>query len=167
MRKALATAIGTGMNTRRACALLNIDESTYYKWLERGRAAIDVDQAGDRDERPYVELVEAVAHAHAKIEQTALDAIQAAMAGGYVVKTRTLPSGIVEEDVAPPDWKAAAWLLERRLREDWRQDSAVLVDTGDAAREELGAMLADPEATRLMADLAYRLAQTRDPDAGP
>ena len=87
-----------------ACALVGIGESTYHAWRERGTAELERVKEGHvncrvrKDERPFVEFLEATTRARAKGEQQHVKNI--------VTKS--------EED-----WRASAWFLERSRPERW------------------------------------------------
>src|SRR5437773_3263998 len=88
LQKRLLDAIAAGNYIHTACAAVGIGESTYFKWLERGRAG----------ESPYREFIEALTRA----EQQAI-----------VSLVEIVRSHAIE------DWRAAAFLLERRQKKDW------------------------------------------------
>jgi hypothetical protein len=84
-----------------ACAYAGIQRSTYYEWLKRGRAALS-DANGNAaqvvEENPYAGFVVAVDHALSRFITGTVATIGAA--------GRTRSEG---------DWRALAWLLERRF----------------------------------------------------
>ena len=88
LQKRLLDAIAAGNYIHTACAAVGIGESTYFKWLERGRAG----------ESPYREFMEALTRA----EQQAIVSLV------KIVRSHAIG-----------DWRAAAFLLERRQKKDW------------------------------------------------
>ena len=88
LQKRLLDAIAAGNYIHTACAAVGIGESTYFKWLERGRAG----------ESPYREFMEALTRA----EQQAIVSLV------EIVRSHAIA-----------DWRAAAFLLERRQKKDW------------------------------------------------
>lgn len=108
-----------------SCRLAGINEETGNVWLKLGRTG---QQQGKNKPQPiHKQFAEAV--------QTAVDRREAALAmqirksaqGGtkthVATKTVTKPDGTkVEERVEslqPPDWRAAAWILERTAPDRW------------------------------------------------
>ena len=87
-----------------ACALVGIDESTYHKWQQRGRAELERVEEGHvncrvrKEEAPYVEFFKSAMRARAEGEQRHVKNIQ---------------------DASSEDWRASAWFLERSRPERW------------------------------------------------
>lgn len=95
--------IGPGVRRKDAALAAGISESAYYLWLARGnREQARMDALGltepNPDEAIFVQFLERTTHAWAQAKATALVAVRQAMHGN---------------DKAPPDWRAAAWWLER------------------------------------------------------
>jgi transposase len=86
-RARIIEALASGLTITAAARLAGISRETYYEWLDRGRQA---------PTGRYREFVEAVGRAEAEAEQRATAQIAVA---------------------ANDDWRAAAWWLERRVRE--------------------------------------------------
>lgn len=61
-------------------------------------------------------------------------AVRKSAHGGYVVREvqRTLPDGSEETEkaYAPPQWKAAAWLLETQWPQSWGRRNVPLIEAG-------------------------------------
>ena len=85
----IRTALCAGATRKAAAAAAGIGQSTFHYWMRSGAG----DDATDLQRR----LVVAVEVAEAELRATAT--VNDAIGGG--------------------DWKAAAWWLERRRREDW------------------------------------------------
>src|SRR5262249_5917449 len=97
---------------------VGVGQSTVLQWLQRGegRSPRGVQTA-------YVEFVEAITRAKAVDEARRIARLEQAGRGGAVVheKTTTFADGrvVVERTYAPPDWKADAFVLERRYADRW------------------------------------------------
>ena len=86
-----------------ACDLVGISERVYHKWQARGKEEVErVAEDGRRrvrkDERRYVQFVQATTRARAAAVQKRVSNIR---------------------DAASEDWRASAWLLERMKPEEW------------------------------------------------
>ncbi len=92
-------------------ARLRVGRATWYRWLQEGEAAfeegLDTQQA---------RLYEAVRTAQAELQERCLASILLAGHGRIDPETRTREKG---------DWKALAWLLERRFPLEFGQRSAI------------------------------------------
>lgn len=104
-------AIRGGNYAEIAARLAGIDEATYYRWMARGKA--EEDRLAERSsrkmretERPFCEFRKAVMEADAAAEAQAAAAIMVA---------------------GKKDWKAHAWLLERRHPDRWRRRTDAIV----------------------------------------
>ena len=94
LQKRLLAAIAAGNYIHTACAAVGIGESTYFKWLERGRAG----------ESPYREFMEALTRAEQEAVVSLVDLVRSHAVG---------------------DWRAAAFLLERRHKKDWGRHETI------------------------------------------
>jgi len=89
--------LSTGCYLETAAALAGVSKSALWEWIDKGR----------KGKAQYVEFVEQVDRALAKVQVTALAVIRTA---------------------ADKHWQAAAWLLERRWPNEWgRQDTVKIV----------------------------------------
>lgn len=93
-RRAFLDCVKLGMPIVDCCAYSGVPESTYHDAMEMARRAI-----GDGRDSKYVEFSEAVARARGEFVRNNLAIIQAA--------------------AVKKDWKASAWLLERRRPKDY------------------------------------------------
>ncbi len=98
-QRAILKALKAGEYAKVAAEAQGIDESTYYRWLQRGEAAMKAagnNEPVDTKEREYADFVVKVRQAEAEAEQAALHALQRS-----------------------EDWRAMAWFLERRYPGRW------------------------------------------------
>ncbi|MDB5910356.1 MAG: putative phage protein [Massilia sp.] len=142
VEEAILDAIRYGATIEAACAAAGIATSTYRSWMARGREAQETLEETDElpdSERPFLSFLAAAMRAHAQGEVANVRRIDRVADGGYVIKTRTrrmrdpATGDLVEEtetDIAPPDWRAAAWILERRHRETFGKEAAALEISG-------------------------------------
>lgn len=123
-QRAIHQALSTGASIRAAAEAAGIAESTYYKWAARGRKELERIEAAQQAlaelprgtaktkreaakraakpiaaEKPYVEFVEGATRARATIEVQLINHIVTAAQSG--------------------DWRAAAWIMERRGDPEW------------------------------------------------
>lgn len=103
----IVQALEVGNTREGACAYAGVGVSTFYSWLERAEA--DQEQDAQSEHR---ELLEAVTRAEGLAEQTLVAEIRKS-ATGFVDPVTRKREG--------KDWRAAAWLLERRYRDRWAE----------------------------------------------
>src|SRR5436309_6286257 len=73
LQKRLLDAIAAGNYIHTACAAVGIGESTYFKWIERGRAG----------ESPYREFMEALTRAEQQAVVSLVDLVASPDAGAF------------------------------------------------------------------------------------
>lgn len=117
--EAIATALQAGESIPSAAARAGISERTLYSWRTRGEAedarlADDPTAEEDPGEALYVQFVQTVSRAHADLEaQIVRDLLR--VAEGYELKKESRDGGSVYSTEI--DWRAGAWLLERKFPE--------------------------------------------------
>lgn len=108
-QRAIVLAIASGSYCTVAALANGVDESTYFRWMKRGKEAPrdpDTDAPVIPEDERYCEFYEAVKEAEAKAEVLAVGRIQQAAAQGT--------------------WQASAWYLERKYPDRWgRKDHVV------------------------------------------
>lgn len=131
----LLRCISTGVTQDVAARTIGVTPRTLKRWLAEGRAAADAIETGDPDFTPdaddhmRIRAAEAIDQARYRCEVALAANIVAASRGGQLIGefTRTLRGGgtEVEKRYTPPDWRAAAFILERTRRERWARQIAV------------------------------------------
>lgn len=123
VKKRLLESIGRGMTYSLACKLAGIDYSTFKRWMEKG---------GEHAVGEYRAFRAEVEAQEAQNAEDALLVIQAAALGA---KDK------------PGDWRASAWLLERRHKDDF-----------GAQRVEVTGKDGGPVEAKTEADVAVQIA---------
>ncbi len=125
----IVRAIRAGNYPAVAAAHAGIHASTYYRWMERGELEGDA-----VEDDPY-------RHFRSEVERAIADSEAAEV-------------GLVLKAARDGDWRAAAWLLERRFSERWgrhdRLEQVHEVQEPDEASE------LDREIERLLEEMAER-----------
>jgi hypothetical protein len=93
-----------GLSDKAIYGMLRIGSTTYYRWLQEGEKA--------PPESLKRQFWESIAHARATFQQRLVDQVAQAATGASVEKDG------VKVNV-PGDWRAAAFLLERRFPADF------------------------------------------------
>lgn len=157
-----------------AAPQVGVTTRTFDRWLARGRAEEDriLDETTDdgdepppRDtEEPYLLLWRDVDAARAVAATRNVLQLQKVATGGYVTKETTrqfrdpVTGKVVTEtvkDVASPDWKANAWMLERQVRDHFgRATEQVEVSGPGGGPVEYAARDADALAGKIADNIA-------------
>jgi len=106
-KQTLIEALELGNSIEGACAYAGIGTTTYFRWLEVGEADEEHDQ-----ETPYREFRDDALRAQGVAEQSLVAEIRRAGTGFVDPETRQRKGN---------DWRAAAFLLERRHPDRWGQ----------------------------------------------
>ncbi len=162
----LIEASRAGLAVELAAINAGICKSTFLRWRALGRTEA-LDRASGQEPNPeldrFVEFFENIERARAAAALAAALDIRRSSRGGIVTKETHRKfdphSGkVLEEtviDKTPPDWRAAAWYLERQHRRHYGKEEHVEVELTGAAGGPVAV-----EQTGPSAELAARLAQT-------
>ena len=119
-RKILFDALALGMTRKAACALAGISTRVFSDYMQNGQ---------DCTLTKYYHFRRRVKAIEAQRQLDALQVIALAGAGGYKTKKTKLKMGgkqgyEFEKTISTlaPQWHAAAWFLERKLKGDWGRD---------------------------------------------
>lgn len=127
-RRTLITAISLCAPRSTAACKAGIDERTLRTWLQRG----ETDDAGNPiDDREDVAEFVAFRKEFLKAEAEAEHSLVGSVIGAAKSRFR-------------PDWKAAAWLLERRHGDKWGY-KASLEHSGEITAKVSGVVMLPPE----------------------
>src|SRR5215211_6194992 len=110
-QKAIVDAVRTGAHREQAAEAAGISRRSLQNWLARGELG---------GEQPYRRFAEAVREAEAQAELESLRTIEKAAAEG--------------------DWRARAWVLERRWPQRWGRQTRTEVTGPDGAPVELSGL---------------------------
>ena len=105
-QEAIVVGINAGLTFRLSCARAGVNPATFYRWLEKGETA---------NVRRYSEFCDAVSRAKADSDLRLVSQI-------------TLQ--------APTDWRAAAFMLERRFPDDYGKRTEVTGKDGGPVKVE-------------------------------
>lgn len=94
------------------CNYLGIDESTFYKWINKAKSDMEANKKSI-----YVEFFQSVNEAEAKAEMRHLQNIAKAATDGT--------------------WQASAWLLERKHKNRWSQKQDITLSGNPDAPLEI------------------------------
>ncbi|MEV0487334.1 hypothetical protein AB0I69_42880 [Streptomyces sp. NPDC050508] len=158
----LIEASRAGLAIDLAAVHAGISRATFLRWMAYGRTEA-VDRSAGNSPDPeldvFVEFFEKVERARSAAALSAALDIRRASRGGIVTTHRKFDphSGkVLEETITtPPDWRAAAWYLERQHRKQYGKEDHLEVELTGAAGGPLAV-----EHTGPAADLATRLAET-------
>ncbi|MET9528141.1 hypothetical protein [Streptomyces coeruleorubidus] len=158
----LIEASRAGLAVDLAAVNAGISRATFLRWMAYGRTEA-VDRAAGNEPDPeldhFVEFFEKVERARSSAALSAALDIRRASRGGIVTTHRKFDphSGkVLEETITtPPDWRAAAWYLERQHRKQYGKEDHLEVELTGAAGGPVAV-----ESTGPSADLATRLAET-------
>jgi hypothetical protein len=147
VRDRLLKAVRAGAPYVQAARAAGIHDATFRRWMARGeeeQQRQDDDQPPDEHEEPFRAFRAAVLRARADTAVRGVALIQQAAAGGAVIREvnrryRDPESGQMVEETevqrAAPEWRAAAWLLERAFREDFGRGPVEVTGPGGGPLE--------------------------------
>ena len=168
-----------------AGAIAGVPRRTLYDWLRRGRTVLQALENGakrstfTRDELRLADFSHLVARALAEAEAQSIALIGRAGTNPSL-ETRTVTRSVgLDANGAPvmvtettrieraPDWKALAWVAERRW-ERWapKQRQVIVaedVEVAESEHEDAAAMMQDPAVLAAAEDLAAAVYE-REPD---
>lgn len=103
LTREICQVLRAGNYVKVACEYVGIDESTYYKWINRGREELERVEADGRrsvrdSEQPFVKFFQSATRARASAEVESVARIR---------------------DAAKDDWRADAWFLEHSFPDRW------------------------------------------------
>ena len=115
----LCKCISNGLNNKDACAMCGVTEDTFYKWLREAEDNNKVTNKGIK-----VKLAESLKKAEAKFKAFHL---------GNITKS------------ASSDWKASAWILERKFPKEFARidRNAVVLSADDGMLPKVLEVIAD------------------------
>lgn len=136
---ALLDALGKGASVEAACACAGLGRATFYDWMNRAydiaqrvHAAREIGQPPEEVRDPealaLLRFAEAVEQVRAERQVRMLGIVDKVARGGYPTKVKStlLPDGteVTEREWASPDWRAAAWWVERAFPAQFGKQAA-------------------------------------------
>lgn len=176
--KQLVEASRAGVPADIAAQHAGIGRTTFLDWCRRGRDEEAIREEGgahDPDEQAYYELWQKVVQARATAATRSVLLIQKVAGGGQVTEETTRRyrdpdnGSWVEENTVKrtaPEWRAAAWMLERQHRGHFGKEATLTIDgTGGEPMAAGAGIDADALAKKLTANLlALTVGITAAPD---
>lgn len=115
----ICQALRLGATYASAAEVAGIAESTFYNWIRRGTELKEGDKKVTRNNRLYLEFLEEIKRVEAEAEMSMLSRIN--QSGNN-------------------DWKALAWILERRHPNRWANTQRIEVQVERRVEDELNQM---------------------------
>jgi hypothetical protein len=166
--KTLVEALRLGVPVSIACQGSGVSESAFYGWMQRGWAEqeerTNPDYVPNPDEQPHLDLFLTVTKARSEAAMRNVGLIQKAAQGGAVIeettkKYRDHSGEQVEEKTLKrtgPDWRAAAWYLERAHRSEFAKGAEQVEISGPGGGP---VSISGEEIDRLSAKLTLHIEQ--------
>lgn len=170
----LLAAVRVGSPVELSCQHAGISPSVFYKWMKLGREEHEAIADGEEPTEDYaahLALFEGVTKARADAAVRNVTHVQKSAAGGYVTeevtrKYRDPETGkIIEETTvkrASPDWRAAAWYLERSHQAHFSKAAEQVEVTGEGGGPVQVSVDARDLAKRLQEHIEAGVAQQPD-----
>lgn len=117
VRKLLYAAIRAGLPYRRACGVIGVDYGTFSSWLTQGKKV--------GPENGYYQFLQYIRRIEARKEAELLAAIDMIAIGNNIVRETEISfsekgrSFRRKTRTTLPNWRAAAWRLERKYKKDY------------------------------------------------
>lgn len=189
--EAIAGRVADGQPLETACALAAVSHRAGLYWLAMARQIVEQVPGKPKDEvtghepeaeSPWpklpapllVRFLRAITHARAVDEANRIARITSCATGGALVfeksdetvneKTGTKRT-VTEKRLAPPDWQADAWLLERRDPDRWGRRARFELPVVPGAGPASGGKI--PDFLDVVSQAWALLAAARDPRALP
>lgn len=128
-RRAIVAGLATGNWPVVVCRTVGVSKRQYYRWMERGRDLIAVEEEGGRKltaaELLFVEFVHDVDQADAKAEQKIVNRM----------------CELAEE---AKDWRGLAAMVKMRWSDRWSEKTGTTIEVGEGAEKGLEIKLAFP-----------------------
>ena len=161
VQQTIMTAVAAGAPFETACIYAGVSASVGHVWRRSGERAAERSAYTS----PYFLFLQALRQARSQDEVRRIARINRAGEGGAVTHRKTIAyedgRTIIEEHVAPPDWRADAWHLERTRPQTWGPQARLSIDVtvrqlAAKVAEELGveveAVLVEAQALLMEAD---------------
>ena len=111
LKDRLVSAVRAGVPYVRAATAVGISERSVQRWMRAGEDAhdaLDDGQVLNEQEEGCRLFWREVTEARAQVAVEQMSLIQEAAQGGQLLRRRTLRNGVIEEEYAPIDWRAAS-----------------------------------------------------------
>lgn len=142
----ITTAMRNGAYVETAVAYCGISKDSFYRWLRMANT--------DSENGLYRALSYAIERAWAEAEMKDVEAITKAVEGspdqlaidenGRVI-TDAHGYPVVAQYGLPPNWRAAAWRLERKFPDKWGRKTKVEIDSKPDFAESIEIVFVDPQ----------------------
>ncbi len=132
IRNLIYEALRARLPIARACELAGVTRDSYHKWMQKGEDPINfpvhaafrrrIKEIQADHEREALRIIRKVAKGNYKVTETSIETSPKGHTIKRVTKTKA------------PVWQAAAWYLERRLKEHYSKDAT---ETDERTPEEI------------------------------
>lgn len=132
IQTAIVEALSAGNYLETAAQYAGIHPATLFRWLDRGREALDSDDFDKHPDKIYGEFCEAVEKTRAQAEVRAVALIRKAAMDGT--------------------WQAAAWFLERSHPHKWGRQNKVEVTGKNGGAVEVDVSSLEAKVSKILSD---------------